>query len=170
VRTGENREVDLVAEAAVGGYQIVISIEVTDRKRPADVTWVEGMAQKHEDLPTSKLVLWSTSGFSASALAKARALGLETVSPGDAVHAPWASLAREFIGGSVKFVRPQFDPVMDVQLDNGQLVRWPADPAMVLRQCGGKTQAAVGTILNQIAPPNVAYMDSSLLSTRSLWW
>ncbi len=53
--TGEPREVDIVAEGVVHGYRIIMSVEVCDRGRVADVTWVEGLAKKHESLPTDKL-------------------------------------------------------------------------------------------------------------------
>ncbi len=57
LRTGEPREVDVVAESTFGFYQLFIGIEVRDRSRPADGTWVESRAKKHEDLKTNKLVL-----------------------------------------------------------------------------------------------------------------
>lgn len=150
-RTGEQREVDVVAEALVGGYPITISIEVRDRGRAADVTWVESMAQKHADLPTSKLVLWSSTGFSESALIKARALGIETIAPGGIDRAPWASLARQLIGASIKFLRPSFDPVVDVRLDDGTMTRWPATKETVLKQRDGDREARVGVILSQVS-------------------
>jgi hypothetical protein len=150
-RTGEKREVDVVAEAVIGGYPIIISVEVRDRGRAADVTWVERLAQKHADLPTSKLALWSSSGFSASAIAKANALGIETIAPEGVDRAPWATLARELIGGSVKFVRPSFEPLIDVRLEDGTMVRWPAAPGTILRQKDGDAEARVGTILKQVS-------------------
>jgi hypothetical protein len=154
--TGEQREVDVVAEAVVGGYPLLISIEVRDRSRPADVTWVEGLAKKHEHLPTSKLVLWSPSGFSGGALAKAKALNIETVTPGAGPGAPFASIARDLIGSSVKFVRPRFEASADVTLGDGSAERWAAPPGMVLREENGKRQARVGAILQQItANPTV---------------
>ncbi len=39
-RTGEQREVDVVTEASIGGYPMIISVELRDRGRRADVTWV----------------------------------------------------------------------------------------------------------------------------------
>ena len=150
-RTGEQREVDVVAQASIGGYPMIISVEVRDRGRRADVTWVESMAQKHADLPTSKLALWSPTGFSGSALAKAKALGIEAITPLGIDHAPWARLARDLIGGFVKFVRPSFDPVVDVKLGDGTMVRWPASSTTILKQKDGDAEAPVGAILQQIA-------------------
>src|SRR5205823_3282490 len=122
--TGEPREVDIVAEAAVGGYPLLLCIEVRDRGRPADVTWLEALAKKHDHLPTDKLVVWSATGFTDSCLTKAKALGIVAVAPGSLEDAPWASLARALVGGSIKWVRPDLDPVADVILDDGTCERW----------------------------------------------
>jgi hypothetical protein len=148
--TGEPREVDVVAEAVVGGYPLLLCIEVRDRGRPADVTWLECVAKKHEHLPTNKLVLWSPSGFSASALTKAQALGIEAVTPGSADNAFWATIARRLVGSSVKFVRPNLEAFVDVILGNGSIERWKANPGMLLRQEEGDMESQVGAILNQI--------------------
>jgi hypothetical protein len=56
-RTGTRREVDICIEAIAGGYAVVICVECQKRGRPADVTWVEGLIEKHEHLPTNKLIL-----------------------------------------------------------------------------------------------------------------
>ena len=40
---GKLREVDIVADAVVAGYPLLISIEARDRARPADITWLESM-------------------------------------------------------------------------------------------------------------------------------
>jgi hypothetical protein len=150
VRTGEDREVDIVASAKLCGYQLTMSIEVRDRRRPADVTWVEEMAQKHADLPTSKLILWSPSGFTKSALLKANALNIETVAPGALERAPWAGIARDLIGGSLKYVRPSFAAVVDVRLHDGSGTRWDAPGDMVLVAEGESDSVAVGAILQQM--------------------
>ena len=92
--TKEMREVDVVAKATVGTYDIYISVECRDHKRPSDVTWIESMAKKHESLLTSKLVLWSRSGFTKAAITKAKALKIDTVSQMSAASADWATLAR----------------------------------------------------------------------------
>jgi len=95
--TGEAREVDVVAKSNIGNYIVIISIECRDHGRPADVTWVEAMAKKHEHLPTSKLVLWSRSGFSKSAIVKATALKIDAVLEGNAAQVDWAKLAQSLV-------------------------------------------------------------------------
>ena len=118
--TGEQREVDIVAKTMVGTYPIFLSIECRDHSRPADVLWIEGVAKKHEHLPTSKLVLWSRSGFTKAAALKARALKIEAISQAEAVRADWARLARELIGGQVKHVTPSYTAFIDVNPQEGE--------------------------------------------------
>jgi hypothetical protein len=65
--TGEEREVDVVAEYEVDGDRLVQSFEVTSKSRRADLTWVEQLVQKHRHLETDRLVLVSWKGFTKSA-------------------------------------------------------------------------------------------------------
>ena len=118
--TGEQREVDIVAQTMVGTYPIFLSIECRDHSRPADVLWIEGVAKKHEHLPTSKLVLWSRSGFTKAAALRARALKIEAISQAEAVQAGWARFARELIGGRVQLVvTPSYNAFIDVNQQEG---------------------------------------------------
>ncbi|WP_313954092.1 hypothetical protein [Accumulibacter sp.] len=118
--TGEQREVDIVAQTMVGTYPIFLSIECRDHSRPADVLWIEGVAKKHEHLPTSKLVLWSRSGFTKASALKARALKIEAISQAEAAHVDWARLARELIGGQVQHVTPSYTAFIDVNPQEGE--------------------------------------------------
>ena len=76
-RTGEKREVDLVVETLVAGHRVHVCFECVGRGRSATVEWIEGMRGKHQDLPTSKLVLVSERGFTKAARKKAVALSFE---------------------------------------------------------------------------------------------
>lgn len=118
--TGERREVDIVAQATVGTYPIYLSIECRDHSRPADVLWIEGVAKKHEHLPTSKLVLWSRSGFTKAAVLKACALKIEAISQSEAALADWARLARNLIGGQIQHVTPSYVAFIDVYPPEGE--------------------------------------------------
>lgn len=80
---GVAREVDVVILSSVGGYECVISIEATARRRPVDITWVEAMVSKHSDLPTSKLILVSESGFTREARRRAEERLAVPLAPGD---------------------------------------------------------------------------------------
>ena len=63
VRSGEDREVDIVIETKSGIHPVVIGIEVIEHKRPASTPWIEGIAKKHEDLAIDKTIAVSRSGF-----------------------------------------------------------------------------------------------------------
>jgi len=90
------REVDLVIRSSVGGYEIVISVECTDRKRPVAVEWVEQMCCKHRYLPTHKLVFVSKSGYTKAAILKGRALGAELLTIEAAKQVDWAKYVNRY--------------------------------------------------------------------------
>ena len=172
IRTGKNREVDIVAESLVGGYPIIISIEVRDHKRAGDVNWIENMAQKHADLPTNKLILWSEKGFSKSANKKADSLGITLKKPSSLDEAPWAEIARKVIDCSVKVLTPIFHPFVDVELSNGQKIRWDAPKSMLLKQKDGNAEISIETILNQMYDSKdlrTTLLDHAPEGTGSFW-
>ena len=67
VVTGTEREVDVVADYDIDGDHFIQSFEVTSTGRRADVTWVEQMLRKHENLITDRLILVSWKGYTVSA-------------------------------------------------------------------------------------------------------
>lgn len=87
---GKEVEVDVCLETTVGGHPIILCIECIEHSRPADRNWVLTMKAKHDRLPTSKLVLASKKGFSASAVRVARDYKIDllpyTVLSVDQVH------------------------------------------------------------------------------------
>jgi len=76
--TGVGREVDVVIEVKNDGYSVIVCVEVNEKTRPADIQWVEQQYQKHQTLPTNKLVLVSKNGFTGTAREKANSLGVVT--------------------------------------------------------------------------------------------
>lgn len=145
--TKEMREVDVVAKATVGTYDIYISVECRDHKRPSDVTWIESMAKKHESLSTSKLVLWSRSGFTKAAIAKANALKIDTVSQVSAASADWATLARNLIGGHVQLVTPRFTPFIDIATAEGAPDRLEDVSNAMIYDSDGQTVNSIHSII-----------------------
>jgi len=84
--TCELREVDVLITTSVASYEIRVALECIDRKRKADVTWVEEMFQKHQHLPTDKLILVSRSGFSSAAIHKSQFLNITALALEEAIQ------------------------------------------------------------------------------------
>ncbi|MEV0355036.1 restriction endonuclease [Nocardia sp. NPDC050697] len=81
-RTGRKREVDVVLRSKSGGYEFLIGIEATSRRRgPASTPWVEAMIGKHQNLPTNKVILVSESGFTEQARELAIQENMVPISP-----------------------------------------------------------------------------------------
>jgi hypothetical protein len=68
------REVDVCIVSSVDGIPVLICIECNEKKRAADVGWVEQMKGKHDRLPTNILLLYSRYGFTEGAKEAARDL------------------------------------------------------------------------------------------------
>jgi hypothetical protein len=92
-RTGNQREIDILIETRSGLHPLSIAIECIDHKRPAPVTWVEQIQQKHADVPVNKTILVSRSGFSKAALLKAHAFNMEAIPIREALAANWVRVA-----------------------------------------------------------------------------
>ena len=89
---GGTREVDVVIRGSVAGHEVIVSVECRDHKRAQTLGWVEEMATKHSSLPTSKLVLLASAGFSPAAKRKAGLLGIEAFSLEEAIDEDWTWL------------------------------------------------------------------------------
>lgn len=76
--TNQSREVDILIKSKIGTTDISIIIECRDRKSKQDVTWIEQIYTKLNDLNADKVIAVSSSGFTKPALAKAKRYGIET--------------------------------------------------------------------------------------------
>lgn len=81
IRGGSPREVDVLVTANAGAHTLKVGLEASKTKRAASVEWIERMIGKHQDLPTDKIVLYSGSGFTAGAKAKAAEHNIAIVAP-----------------------------------------------------------------------------------------
>ncbi len=74
---GIKREVDVLVEYCdSNGFDRKIAIECRDRKGKEDVTWIEQLVQKREDLGIDCLIATTTKSFSEAAIAKAKTHGV----------------------------------------------------------------------------------------------
>lgn len=155
--TGGLREVDVVAKATVANYDLYISVECRDHTRPADVTWIECMSKKHESLPTSKLILWSKSGFTKQAITKAAALKIDTVSQASICNIDWALFARDLIGSHVQLVTPKYTPFIDVHELGKEAARLENVSNSLIFDANGNTIQSIPAVLEFLAKsPDIA--------------
>lgn len=86
---GDEREIDILVQGEVGDYKISIGLECRDRKRKADLTWIDEIIGKYQHLPIDRKVAVSKSGFTKSALAKAAKFSIETLTFDEALDTDW---------------------------------------------------------------------------------
>ena len=84
--SGTAREIDVSLRSHVGSVGVLVIIECRDRAASQDVSWIEQLASKREDVGADKAVAVSASGFSAGARNFARSNRLRS--------GRWKSLSR----------------------------------------------------------------------------
>lgn len=76
--SGQLREVDASIRFQIGSTPILITVECRRRGAIQDLTWIEQLASKKENIGASATLAVSSSGFSAGALEMAKRRGIET--------------------------------------------------------------------------------------------
>lgn len=166
IYTGTLREVDITAKRLIAGHQLVLSIECRDHRRAADVSWVEQMHSKHQLLATSKLALWSRSGFTREAIAKAKLLKIDAVSQAQSARPKWARFARHLSGGYLQHVTPKLSPFVDLRLPTGTLERYEDVETWLFYDSEGKVVGSTAALVEQILHNEVS--RSTFLDHASL--
>jgi hypothetical protein len=96
--TDNMREVDIAIEAKLAGHSFAIGIECIDRKRPAPVTWIEGIHDRNQTLEgLHKTVAVSRSRFTKPALVKAERYNIDTITLQEAEESNWVKRARQLL-------------------------------------------------------------------------
>ncbi len=75
--TGRLREVDASVRAKIGTSPVLITIECRKRRPKQDVTWIEQLATKRNNIGAARTIAVSSTGFSAEAQKMARHHGIE---------------------------------------------------------------------------------------------
>lgn len=99
--TGSQVEVDIVIESNVGLVPITIGIECTSKSRPATLEWYRQLVQKHADLPISKTVLVSESGFTKDVYKKAKISNVELLTLEEAMDTRWLNIVNKMNNGTM---------------------------------------------------------------------
>lgn len=143
------REIDILAETSIGGYSLRMGIEAVAWTKRAGQPWVEQQHARHRDLNTHKLVLWSRSGFTPGALAKAKHFGIDCVTPTEGITVKWADFARSAVGSILKYVRPAMTATAVVPgSPTGAPQLWPISRSALLRDVNHGREVEVGTVLD----------------------
>jgi hypothetical protein len=74
--SGSRREVDVALRAEIGSSNVLVIVECRDRDATEDVTWVEQLASKREDVGADKAVAVSATGFTKGARNAAATFGI----------------------------------------------------------------------------------------------
>lgn len=99
--TGSQVEVDIVIESNVGLVPITIGLECTSKSRPATLEWYRQLVQKHADLPISKTVLVSESGFTKDVYKKAKINNVELLTLEEAMDTRWLDIVNKINNGKM---------------------------------------------------------------------
>ena len=75
--TQEQVEVDVVIKIPASPRTLVVGVECRDRKRAADISWIDQLASRKQNLELDRLVAVSRSGFTQNARKKAEQLGID---------------------------------------------------------------------------------------------
>jgi hypothetical protein len=87
--TGRLREHDVVLTITSGHHTILVAVECRDRNRPVGVAQLEGFAKKCQETGIGQGVIVSPVGFTKTAPAKARSLGIRCISLDQVNVLPW---------------------------------------------------------------------------------
>jgi hypothetical protein len=79
--TGLGREIDVSLRTMIGSSEMLVIIECRDRQARQDVTWIEQVASKQEDVGANKAVAVCPGGFTKGArkLAEAKQIDLRMI-------------------------------------------------------------------------------------------
>jgi hypothetical protein len=110
------REVDILVKYKYAGHEFSFMVECRGRSRKDTVEWIDGLIGKSKSLAVNKVVAVSSKGFAASAIAKARANGIETFTLEKANETHWCEFP--FKPG-IALMSPEVYRISDVQYKIG---------------------------------------------------
>lgn len=97
VITRIKREVDVSIRSKIGLYDFLTIIECRDHERPVNVTYIEQLISKRDDVKANKVIVISRNGFTQTANDLARIKGIDLFRFSDSKDLNW----NEFISASV---------------------------------------------------------------------
>lgn len=85
------REVDIIVEYRYAHHDFKIAIECRDRSRKDSVEWIDSLIGKAKSLSVNKVVAVSKEGFTETAIKKAKANDIDTLTLEEATDTDWSA-------------------------------------------------------------------------------
>lgn len=148
LKTGIKREVDIYIKSIVNGHKIKIALECRDRKRKADIQWIDELIGKYKNLPIDKVIAVSKSGFYVSVINAAKQSKIDLLTLEKALDTDWIRVVNNLNFMFITLVR--FRPIGLAFEANGSLFEQNASKIKVQNQKGkllGNLQDYSNTLL-----------------------
>jgi hypothetical protein len=91
IDTGKRRQIDITIRLSDGPTEFLGIVEVRDRRRPIGVRYVEEISSKRQSVRADAAFLVSRSGFTRTAITKARQHSIRALTYEEAQEADWSS-------------------------------------------------------------------------------
>ncbi len=124
-RRPRQREIDVKIETREAEHRVVIAVECTARRRPADIQWIEGLFGKYHQ-SGAKLVAVSKSGFAEPARELAAYYDIDTLTVEEATNTSWLDWIKQLTPVEVIAVRPLPLNIV-IHLTDGSSTRYTFD-------------------------------------------
>jgi hypothetical protein len=96
--TGKKRQIDISIKVTNGPIEFIAIVEARDRSRPVGISYVEEINQKKESVNANIAIIVSNQGFYQTALIKAKAYGIQTITLKKALSNDWSKTLQHFKG------------------------------------------------------------------------
>jgi hypothetical protein len=90
IHTKKKRQIDISIRLSDGPTQLFVMVEVRDHKKPIDVRYIEEVYSKKQSVNANAASIVSRSGFTKTALEKAKHLGIQTLTYKEALKSDWS--------------------------------------------------------------------------------
>ncbi len=143
--THHGREIDITIQHEVAGYPITLVIECRDHDRPQDVVWIEALIGKYLH-QVAHVVAISSSGFTAQALVKTKAVGIATMTVEEARDTNWSTWVAELDTIWVTFRGRIMSGIFNINLADRRITSPPSPLSMAGDRVGDVVfESAEGT-------------------------
>ncbi len=90
IDTKKERQIDISIRLSDGPTHLFVMVEVRDHKKPIDVRYIEEVNSKKQSVNANAASIVSRSGFTTTALEKAKHLGIQTLTYKEALESDWS--------------------------------------------------------------------------------